>query len=111
MGGNSGGPILIAESKVVIGMPSSYMKKPSDQPNNNNQDDLDCHKYFKDFGIEFPTITEEDVKNREQWNKLDRNSGDLSNFPTAIPMHLIVNSSAFLKQNPQYISKNADQSR
>lgn len=106
-GGNSGGPILIEASKVVIGMPSSYLLKPTMEQSDS---EISCTDYFRPYGIKFPTPPSSDPKVAHQWNKLDRNSSDLSNFPTAIPMHLIVDHSEFLKNNPQYVMRTSSKS-
>lgn len=112
-GGNSGGPILIENSQIVIGMPASYYPQPDPNRKVNLSVANTCYDkywdvYFQPYWGQRPAPSVQDqsveIARGKIWDKLDRQSSDLSDFPTAIPMHLVVESSKFLRTNQQYLA-------
>ncbi|MBF0441755.1 MAG: hypothetical protein HQK54_07630 [Oligoflexales bacterium] len=108
-GGNSGGPILTGEQETVIGMPASYYQKPEPEEDKNSSEDPCTDKYWDIYfkpilGEKPPKEGDEDSSRHSAiWDKLDRDSSDITDFPDAIPMFLIVQKSAFLQKNRQYL--------
>ena len=104
-GGNSGGPLL--RKDIVWGMPATYFIEPS-QTNGTGAYESCYEKYWDLFfkpilNSDKPQASEEYKDKFSDWDQLDRNSEDISRFPRAIPVHLIVEKSAFLKDHPEYV--------
>jgi hypothetical protein len=99
-GGNSGGPVLAGNT--VVGMPASYFDEPTGFP----QQEICFEKYWDTF---FRPVVDSDPPEPEDgnpnWDKLNRESSDLADFPVAIPMYLIVERSKFLLANRKYLAE------
>lgn len=93
-GGNSGGPIytLVRGVRVAIGMPQTYSSDPNV--------DAGCLEYWDTF---FRPILNTDPWVDRNWNAYDRESATIEELPYAVPMHLIVKQSKFLKAHPKYL--------
>jgi hypothetical protein len=94
-GGNSGGPIVLAGKRLVIGMPRTYYPEKPFQSQ--------CYKdYWDKFFKPYYRTPMPEPHTFDNWDKLDRNAIRLNDFPTAIPMHVIVENSGYLKTHPEY---------
>ncbi len=120
-GGNSGGPIYYfndtTKEPIVIGFPSTYLRKPDPvvkvtATSNTTtkavpKTKADC---FDDFAPDFiePILGKGYVavygtEGQPEWNEMDRARTPLEHLPAAIPMPIIVQKSKFFASRPDLV--------
>jgi hypothetical protein len=114
-GGNSGGPIYyldeITKEPIVIGFPSTYLRKPSPAAASSAPDCFDA------FAPEFiaPILGPNYAPNlgsgvgQSAWNEQDRAKTALHFLPAAIPMPMIVQKSKFFASRPDLVFNSKDE--